>query len=1089
MAGFSLDDVRDTFSADISRLLENIELAARTMAGAQAKFGPMPLVDALGRPWFQAIDDDGHAIEGTSSLVSVHTLTHGALLLKELATEGRLALMHAEASLARARHIADACESGAATLRSVLELELQDRSEEAMDKLEAWSVPAKILVPDIVETSQPEETDEFSFADEPTVVRPESSDEAISAELREIFQDEIKESLFSLHTDLKTLGENTADLRALERVERIYHTMKGAAATVGLSAVAELAAALQHDAERAIEEDAKASAELITSLEDRTQALLRAAGIVHAMPKSAPKNGTKSATIVRAIEPAIEPELEEKTSDIESVRFEVDAIDSELWDAFEEECRDALEEIERLVLDLEDASDQREVLQKLMRIHHTLKGSINTIGLGPTGEVLHRVEDFLEHLLALETIPMVRDVVSLLIEVRQSVHRNLDQAKQGFVETSLGRFDAKIERLLAGATAPKKRQAARAPLEIEETVDRRFIRVPAESLDTLMNLAGELVVNRSRLGTRISLLKSIQGELGASRKRLLDRVETFREQHEFSIMSSRQRQARASVSESWGSFSDLELDRYDDINLLSRSLAEISNDINEVYGQLFRELNGFSEDSSSLDGIVSGIQSEVTRARLVPIETLFARLRLPVRDAADREQRQVRVVAEGEQVNVDKTIADALLTPMLHLVRNAVVHGIEPAEVRAAENKDATGLITLVATQAAGQIRIEIKDDGRGLDFEALRARGVAMGLIPADLPISHPSIKELIFAPGVSTSALAGAVSGRGIGCDVVRRSIERMNGSIVVETEAGRGTRFIITLPVTLAITKALLVKNRGQTYAIPLFFTERIFDVRDADVVESMGVRRIHLRGSYLVVRRLDELFGSGPRTSERDAQIVVLRMGEQVLALEVDQVVSQEEIVVKSAGDLLSGHPYFAGVTIRGTGEIVLIADVAGLMQSTAGRVRTDKNPATVVVDPARPVFTTEARPRTKPRVLFVDDSLSVRKVAERTLLALGVDVALAVDGIDALMKLREGEFDLVFTDLEMPRMHGYELIRELRFVPAFKNLPIVVVSSRSGQKHQDQARTLGANDYLTKPFTSESLETALVRWIAQKGRPS
>jgi chemosensory pili system protein ChpA (sensor histidine kinase/response regulator) len=656
-----------------------------------------------------------------------------------------------------------------------------------------------------------------------------------------------------------------------------------------------------------------------------------------------------------------------------------------------------------------------------------------------------------------------------------------------------------------------------------------------------MNLAGELVVSRSRLMSRLAALRGLQLDLSRSRRRLLEAVDSFREQYEFAKLDGQRAPAGGTrergvpthvdrrvpafaareppggggpqddvgTAAPWTTFGELELDRYEDVHILARRLAEIGSDISEVDGQLLREFGGFSDDSESFAALVSGMQTEVTRARMVPLEAVFSRLRLPVRDAAERERKDVRVVTRGEDVTVDKTIADALFQPLLHLVRNSVVHGVEAAEQRAGRGKPEAGTITLSARQESGQIVLEIGDDGAGLDLAALHARGLAMGLIAPSVPALDPAIKDLVFASGLSTRHAAGDVSGRGVGCDVVRRSIERLNGDIRVETLPMQGTTFIINLPLTLAITKALIVRHEGRTYAIPLYFAERILSAEDARIVAAGAERRIRAEGAYLSLRGMSELLGLAARARSGGA-VVVLRVGDKRIALEVDGVTGQEEVVVKSLGDVLSGHPLFAGVTIRGTGELTLIMDVPGILEDRPAQIpmgkpaqpvapstseggpaqRAAAAPTAVPPLPASPgrpgPGAREARGREPAapeplRVLFVDDSVSVRKVAESALAAAGARVTLAVDGLDALEKLRAGSFDLVFTDLEMPRMHGYDLLRELRFLPQHADLPILIVSSRSQEKHQARARELGANDYITKPFSAQVLHEALRRW--------
>jgi len=345
--------------------------------------------------------------------------------------------------------------------------------------------------------------------------------------------------------------------------------------------------------------------------------------------------------------------------------------------------------------------------------------------------------------------------------------------------------------------------------------------------------------------------------------------------------------------------------------------------------------------------------------------------------------------------------------------------------------------------------------------------------------------------------------VSGRGVGCDVVRRSVERLNGAIRVESRPGRGTAFVITLPVTLAITKALIVRHGDRTYAIPLHFAERIVDAQEEALIESAGIHRIKIEGSFLSVKRLEQFFQTGSETSKM-GPVLLLRVGALRTVLQVDAVLGQEEIVVKGLGDVLAGHPIFAGVTVRGSGELALIVDVPGLLQDrvrksagiaderrrAAGKRQAGAAAGAALASPTAdplagatglPAVTESVDPARPLKVLFIDDSLSVRKFAQLTLAQLGADVTVAVDGVDGLAKIREGSFDIVFTDLEMPRMHGFELIRQIRFLPAYRDLPIAVVTSRSGTKHQQQARELGATEYLAKPFTAQNLDAILKKW--------
>jgi chemosensory pili system protein ChpA (sensor histidine kinase/response regulator) len=1317
MPTFSIDDVRETFTNDVSSFIGRIEEGARVLLEAPVfSLGKEAEPQVEGRPLFESISEMGHAIVGTTALVGADSLTDSARALEDLALRGHEAFVELDRCLSKARRAAELCSEGARRMRGMLELELAKRGSEALWESMEWIEMVTGRPPDAAAAEPSAVVDEeapvgdgaeFSFGEEPeavgeTVVESAplsqgtasvrsqagefSFDEdvpapALSAELREIFDEEARGAVAAMKDELVAFKADPGNLTAAANLERLFHTLKGAAATVGLTEVSEVAAALQERLEGVVESGGAVPADFVDELIGDVNELLRTASLpridldserggagaapltpaeaaareAHAFFLEEARAALSEAT--RAIpalsdadaqvasraraelgrlfhrikgsalivgETAIGEESErlqllmegEGTSAVAAVaetevwlallrarlatggaegageraagsapaasgpvRRAVEmAINPELSEAFLHEVTDLLEAIDRELLNIEESNQPKESLATLMRQVHTLKGVVNTVGLGPTGEMLHKVEDLLEALLEVAILPPMRAVATLLFGVQGDVRKHLRQAKDGYVELDLPRLEARIARLLgkpkaadndatgaslAGLTVGAHtagRQSTNASVATgasihsihsatsvlggvrtgegrshgsstqEDELGRRTIRVATDRLDALMNLAGELVVSRSRMLARVSTLRAMQQEINSGHKRLVETIEGFSEEHEFSLISSgggrarggngRARAAEAAEAEArpakaaaangaegaaegqpgYEAFGELELDHYEDIHILSRRLTEMTSDFSEMNLQLARNLAAFHDDSEVVGRIVSSIQGEVTRARMVPLDQLFTRLRLPVRDAAAREGKEIRVSTEGADVHIDKTISDALFQPMLHLVRNAAVHGIESASARERAGKSVAGLVTLRARQESGQIVVEVTDDGNGLDLERLRARGIAMGLIPPETLVTDPAVPELVFAPGLSTRDHAGAVSGRGVGCDVVRRSVERLNGAIRVESRPGRGTAFVITLPVTLAITKALIVRHGERTYAIPLHFAERIVDAQEEAIIESAGIHRIKIEGSFLSVKRLEQFFQTGAQTSKM-GPVLLLRVGSLRTVLQVDAVLGQEEIVVKGLGDVLAGHPIFAGVTVRGSGELALIVDVPGLLQdrvrksvgvaderrrvagkrqaAAAGVAGAAAEPqageaglpaVAESVDPARPL-----------KVLFIDDSLSVRKFAQLTLAQLGAEVTVAVDGVDGLAKIREGSFDIVFTDLEMPRMHGFELIRQIRFLPAYRDLPIAVVTSRSGSKHQQQARELGATEYLAKPFTAQNLDAILKKW--------
>jgi chemosensory pili system protein ChpA (sensor histidine kinase/response regulator) len=959
------------------------------------------------------------------------------------------------------------------------------------------------------------------------------------AELRDIFLTEAADILRQLDALLDEGSPDPDDPDGAEQAAVLLHRLKGSATVCARPDVSELAEALRIACRSGGPADTRA-AELRAGAA-RLRGMLElpdepAAGAPRPAPAPSPAPGVATA-------PESQPTADAAAGVVrEAVALDVDP---DLLEVAEAECVELLDRIDKAILGLEDSPQPRDVLADLFRDYHTLKGAVNTIGLAPVGRTLHRVEDLMEHLRGAAILPPMSRLSRLLLGVQDELRANLRQARSGYVETRPGRLAAGIAALSGGAGAggagtasatapgagpgtasasgsmagssPSLGESAAAPDSgpsrprtaagsgpastgaAAAGPDRKSIRVSAERLDSLMNLTGELVVGRARMQRKIEGVAQLMAELEADRRRLTGAVEGFRGRYEFSraapapagpaFATPEDPDAGLPAAGPAAVFGALELDTYDDVNILARRLAEIANDISEIQTQLAGALGQFREEFDAFGRTLSGLQGELTRSRMAPVEQLFDRLRRPVSDAADRLGRQVRVSVSGEEVALDRTILDELYLPMLHLVRNSVAHGIEPADARRAAGKDPVGTVLLTAVQEAGQVVIEVADDGRGLDLARLTDKAVALGyLAPGEVP-APGMIEDLIFESGMSTSAKAGDVSGRGMGMDIVRREIQKLGGRIRVRTVAGRGVTFTIHMPLTLAVRRVLLVEQGGEVFAAPLHFAGRVVTLAEARVDTTAGVRRIEIDGRWLPLAALSGLLDGAGDADFRRGSAVVLRLGDQAAALRVDRVLGQEEIVVKKLGDLLDGHPLLAGATFSGDGDVILILDVPGLLDRAAGRsASAAPSPGTASAAPAprradQPVA--PAAPAGRLRVLFVDDSLSVRRVAEKFLRGAGCEITLAVDGRDGQEKLRAGAFDLVFTDLEMPRLNGYEFLREIRRVPAYRDLPVVLVTSRSGDKHREQARLAGATDYVTKPFTAEILEAKLKLWTGRR----
>jgi chemotaxis protein histidine kinase CheA/ActR/RegA family two-component response regulator len=625
----------------------------------------------------------------------------------------------------------------------------------------------------------------------------------------------------------------------------------------------------------------------------------------------------------------------------------------------------------------------------------------------------------------------------------------------------------------------EKRGAGRRAKDAAE-IEKKFIRVNIERLDNLMNLVGEMVVNRNRLARQVAFIKTLREELAFCQQRLLHEIRKFEEKYEYTLNYGMP--VSGQIVEQPGDFLELEFDRYDDFNLLSRKLTEITNDTNEIMTELAGFFDSFEFDTARISSITTSLQDEITRARMVEIGRLFQMFQRPVRDLCQEEKKQVNLVVFGGDTKIDKTIFEIISDPLMHMVRNAVSHAIEPVEERRLLGKELAGSLILKARHDGNSIIIEIEDDGRGMDPAVLRKTAVDKGFLSAAEAQNMSDLEtlSLIFRPGFSTARTVSKISGRGVGMDVVSNQLSKINGRIEIRTEKGVGSRFLIRLPLTLAIAQALIVKLKDQELAVPMNLVEETTRFSYKEIQHAAGEEMVNLRGSLIPLLKLNELLGMGkfPKKDETFRHpTLVLGMAEKRIALLVEDIVGREEIVVKSLGDYLQSIRMFSGATISGEGNVRLILNVANLFgEESAATAKAS------FIGAREPAAAAESG-RKKPKVLVVDDSISIRKYVQRFLDRTGFEVEVAPDGMEALNAMGRTAFDAVITDLEMPVMHGYDLIAEMKRNDALVNIPVIVLTSRAGEKHRQKAIEMGAQDYLVKPFEEQEMLEALKKVLS------
>lgn len=524
-------------------------------------------------------------------------------------------------------------------------------------------------------------------------------------------------------------------------------------------------------------------------------------------------------------------------------------------------------------------------------------------------------------------------------------------------------------------------------------------------------------------------------------------------------------------------FDPLELDRYSNLQQLTRALAESANDLDSLKDLL----QSVTVEAESLlvqqSRVTAELQDGLMRTRMVPFERHVPRLTRLVRQVALEVNKRVELAVEGASGELDRQVLDKMLSPFEHMLRNAVIHGIEAPEVRQAAGKSATGRITIRLRREGAEIVIDVADDGAGINVDAIRRKAYELDMLKPDSKLTDEEIMELILTPGFSTAGEVTQSAGRGVGMDVVANEIKKLGGSLRISSVTGQGTNFTVRLPFTLAITQALIVRTGDEVYALPLPSVEGVARIPRAELenlLSQSDPSYDYGEQSYRF-RHLGMYLGGQAAQLPRDDSfipVILVRAGDFSAALLTDEMLASREIVVKSVGPQLASIRGIAGATILGDGRIVLILDINALVRTGAPVVEIKK------VAPA-PVDE-------RPLALVVDDSITVRRVTERFLQRHGVRVITAKDGLDAIALLQDNKPDIILLDIEMPRMDGYEFASYVRNDERFADVPIIMITSRVGDKHRARAIELGVNDYLGKPYQDEQLLEAIERQFEEIG---
>ncbi len=613
--------------------------------------------------------------------------------------------------------------------------------------------------------------------------------------------------------------------------------------------------------------------------------------------------------------------------------------------------------------------------------------------------------------------------------------------------------------------APPAASAPPAPPTEQRSTERaETARVDAALLDVLLNGAGEINIFQSRLSQQLHSTEFHLGELGATVSRLREQLRKLEAETEAQILHRHQDDADVQSG-----FDPLELDQYSTIQQLSRALAETANDvasINELLNGLTTETNTLLTQQAR---VTADLQNGLMQTRMVPFQRHVVRLTRIVRQACADTGKLAELIVEGENNEIDRQVLESMLPPLEHLLRNAVAHGIETPTLRAQRGKPETGKVAMKIRRDGSEVIIEVGDDGSGLDLSAIRRKANEKGLIAENQKITDEQAVEMILRPGFSTASELTQAAGRGVGMDVVDNEVKKLGGSMRIETTAGQGTRFLIRLPYTLAITHALVVNVGEETFALPLPTVEGITRLSREKILKHLteDEPKLDYGGISYRIQHLGSLVGAAPSALPEDenaVSLVLIRAGESSTALLTDSLEGSREIVVKTLGPHIASVPGVTGATILGDGRVIMILDAGTLVRAQKGPERA----AAAAPQTGAPTLT----------ALVVDDSITMRRVTQRLLERRGAKVFTARDGLDAITVLQEHPVDIILLDIEMPRMDGYQFATHVRNDSKLKHLPIVMITSRSGEKHRAKAIEIGVNDYLSKPYQESQLVAAI-----------
>lgn len=1019
-------------------------------------------------------------------------------------------------------------------------IESPDVAESAVaSPVDAGGAAAPLVLPDvgaIIEYAVPPAAEEIELPAE----APPAPDEicigtvCLSAGLYDIFITEARQRLAVLQEESERHAE-TPGSTVSEHARRAVHTLGGIAGTAGIAALSELSHAFElywnrfahvplpashvslvqdtvlrlHDMVAAIEsgqlpERANDLIATLGELEDEQTAAVEETPPVEASAAEAslPAAPAPASSLpdLGGLVPEVRPAA---PSPVFERREVADEIDAQLLPVFLEEAETLVPDTSAQLRAWAEAPADAAARDALQRSLHTIKGSARMVGAMRLGELTHVMES--------RVIAVIEGQLATSREVFDTLEAQLDRVADGVERLKRGELtsladepapdtplEAPLEPVLThsetahgvtitvdappaalAAAEPQQAAAPAAAQPVSREAGALTLRVRADWVDRMVNQAGEVAIARSRIESEVFAFKRHVGELSDALARLRGHI------REVEIQAESQMQATFMSQGSAEKFDPLEFDRFTRFQEVTRFLAESVNDISTVQHILMARLGEADAALIQQTRLNRELQQDLLRVRMVPLHSVSDRLYRTVRQTARDVDKRAQLDIQGGELEIDRSVLEKVTAPLEHLLRNALAHGVEAPDVRVAAGKPEFGEIVLTARQAGNEMVLTVKDDGAGLNYARIREKAEAQGLLLPGVEPTEALLAQMIFAAGFSTAESVSQVAGRGVGMDVVKSEISALGGRIDIASTTGVGTTFNIYLPLTLAMTQAVIVHAARHDFALPTTLVQQVLELKPAELEDAMRSGTVEWRGGRYPFSYLPHLLGDIEAVHEvqRYNPVVLMQSGTSLAAVLVDSIEGTREIVVKNIGPQLARITGVAGATVRGDGRVMLILNPVPLAQRWTSQPRSAMERAA----PAEAVELSAALQ--PPMVLVVDDSLTVRKITTRLLTREGFRVDSAKDGVDALEKMHDLVPDVVLLDVEMPRMDGFELARVMRADARLKDVPIIMITSRTADKHRNHAMEIGVNVYLGKPYQEQQLLDHIAQQLGQEAAES